>query len=124
MSALDILIKEVMTADEDGKQLIHLAQQTAENLRNLKKNQIRKIFTEVRRIETMWEDDPQNALRRLNLLKPKLHYQTQRKAEVKPLKLVLTGAIDHVVEGKDKKEQKQRFDRFADLFEAILAYHQ
>lgn len=116
-------IKEVITADQDGKQLISLAKKTAADLKRLKKTQIRKVFTEVRRIETMWEDDPQNALRRLNLLKPKLHYQAQRKREVKPLKRVLSDAIDLVVAGQNQQEQKQRFDRFADLFEAILAYH-
>ena len=123
MSKLENLIEKVITADEDGKKLVRLAKKTAETLRNLKKNQIRKVFSEVRRIETMWETDAQKALRSLNLLKPKLYYQTKRKREVQHLERVLSTAIDQVIKVDDKAERKKRFDKFVDLFEAILAYH-
>jgi CRISPR-associated protein Csm2 len=116
-------LKKVMTDDPTGEELVEFAQETANKLRRLKKNQIRNVFTEVRRIQTLWESDPAKAARRLKLLQPKLYYQTQRKREVGPLKDVLTTVIDYVVEADDQEEQKARFDRFVELFEAILAYH-
>ena len=115
-------LKTVMTEDPKGVELVKYAQMTAKKLKRLKKNQIRNIFTEVRRIETMWESDPEKAVRRLNLLKPKLYYQYQRKREVGPLREVLAKSINHVVEAEGE-EQERRFGRFVELFEAILAYH-
>ncbi len=40
-----------------------------------------------------------------------------------PLGMTLTTGIDLVVEADDLDERKERFQAFADLFEAILAYH-
>lgn len=116
-------LKKVMTDDPKGEELVKFAKETADKLKRLKKSQIRNVFTEVRRIETMWEGDPEGAARRLNLLQPKLYYQTQRKREVKPLKDILSKAILYVVDADEAPEQKKRFDRFLELFEAILAYH-
>lgn len=120
-------IHTMMTADESGKELVELAQQLAQTLvRNgLTRAQIRNIFTEVRQIEAMWQmggEHKSDALRRLNMLKPKLAYQTARSNSVKDLQISLSEAIDEVekapVESKDKA-----FKRFMDFFEAVLAYH-
>lgn len=117
-------LKTVMTEDPKGLELVQFAKKTADKLKkmDLKGSQIRNIFSEVRQIETMWESDPEKAVRRLNLLKPKLYYQQQRKREVGPLRKVLDEAINHVVEAEGE-EQERRFGRFIELFEAILAYH-
>ena len=56
-------------------------------------------------------------MRELLLLKPKLAYQAAREEKVKPLADVLEVAIDQV-DGR-----RERFQRFVELFEAILAYH-
>ncbi len=45
------------------------------------------------------------------------HDASTRKSEVKPLADVLDAAIDHV------GDQRERFQRLVELFEAILAYH-
>jgi CRISPR-associated protein Csm2 len=60
-------------------------------------------------------------MRRLNMLKPKLFYQAKRNPDVEPLRAVLVEAIDEVA-GKPT-DRRQRFERFMELFEAILAYH-
>ena len=119
-------IRDIFTADPSGSELVAFARQTAVTLvkNNLTRAQIRNIFTEVRKIETQWEGTQQvEALRRLNMLKPKLDYQTARSESVKLLRDVLSAAIDQVNQAADTDERDRRFQRFMDLFEAILAYH-
>lgn len=127
-------IQTIMTADPTGEKLVEYAARTAEQLvkNQLTRGQIRNIFTEVRKIEALWEAqsvkkpeerDYSKALRRLVMLKPKMDYQTARIPQVKRLKEVLSEAIDEVVKGATPEEQTERFKRFMNLFEAILAYH-
>lgn len=115
-------VLQVMSADESGAELVTFAEQTADMLvrQNLTRSQIRSIFTEVRQIETQWRKS--DAVRRLNMLKPKLAYQAARSPSVTLLRDVLSDAIDQVVQAPSDK-QTVRFERFVDLFEAILAYH-
>jgi len=114
-----------MTTDIKGDELVTFAQQTASTLvgNNLTRSQIRGIFTEVRKIEAMWDGHSMEAMRRLNMLKPKLDYQTARSSSVKVLRDVLIQAIDEVNKAKDDDDRSRRFRVFMDLFEAILAYH-
>lgn len=120
-------VQNIMTNDKTGNELVIFAQETAKRLKrdDLKRTQIRNIFTEARKIEPMWEHEPERAIKRLNLLKPKLAYQSKRHPEVAYLEQVLSESITHV--DKAAKESfehgKQKFEVFMDLFEAILAYH-
>ena len=115
-------IQTIMTNDESGKELVEYAQTMGRTLANsrLTTAQIRSIFSEVRQIEALWKMDDKKALRRLNLLKPKLAYQGRRQTPVKELEKVLAPAIDEVEKAADKNKS---FKRFIELFEAILAYH-
>jgi len=90
--------------------------------------QIRGIFGTVRRIEMRWtekatedeetrEEMRERAMRQLLLLQPKLEYQARRQRAVEGLKNVLIPAIEQVQGDRD------RFGRFVEFFEAILAYH-
>jgi CRISPR-associated protein Csm2 len=84
--------------------------------------QIRGIFGTVRRIEMRWtekapEETREKAMRQLLLLQPKLEYQARRQKQVKGLKDVLIPAIEQV------QGDRNRFGRFVEFFEAILAYH-
>ena len=121
----DPRIAQIITADESGAELVKFAEQTASTLvkNNLRNTQIRNIFTEVRKIDALRTQDPDAALRRLIMLKPKLAYQAERQRQVKHLKDVLIDAVDQVVEIKNKERQEKAFQQFMDLFEAILAYH-
>ena len=91
-------VKTVLTADPSGAELVKFAEQTATQLVNarLTRSQIRNIFTEVRKIEALWASKPDEALRRLNMLAPKLDYQVARNKEVKGLRDVLVPAIQEV----------------------------
>lgn len=116
-------IQEIMAADDAGNRLVSFANREGEVLsKSLKRAQIRSIFTEARNIEAIWASDADTALRRLSLLRPKLAYQAKRNREVEPLQRILTDAIEEVVNGP-KEKRAVRFNRFMDLFEAILAYH-
>ena len=119
-------MSKIMLNDPSGSELVKFARDTALSLvkNNLTRSQIRGIFTEVRKIDTMWEGPRQgDAMRRLNMLKPKLDYQTSRSESVKVLRDVLSAAIDEVNKAGDEKDRSIRFHRFMELFEAILAYH-
>ena len=118
-------VTAVMTADPDGVELVVLAKNTAQQLvsSNLSRTKIRNIFNEVRKIEAQWENKPQEAIRRLNMLKPKLDYTVARDREVAGLRDVMSKAIDMINQVPAGEERNQRFVRFMDLFEAILAYH-
>jgi CRISPR-associated protein Csm2 len=119
-------VSNIMVNDTSGAELVKLARETAQTLvtNNLTRSQIRGIFTEVRKIDTMWGGPRQaDAMRRLNMLKPKLDYQTARSESVKVLRDVLILAIDEVEKATNEKDRSTRFHRFMELFEAILAYH-
>ena len=59
------------------------------------------------------------------LLKPKLAYQASRDRgnAGSDLREALEPCLDEVSKGKDYEAKRERFLRFVDFFEAILAYH-
>ncbi len=113
----------IITGDEP-QLLVEEAEQAGQQLANgrLTKSQIRNIFGTVRQIQSKWPasispEEEKARVRELLLLKPKLAYQAARQGAVEPLADVLDVAIDQV------RGDRARFQRFVDLFEAILAYH-
>lgn len=122
--ALPLIHKIVV--DGDAEALVGQAETFGRAMQawGLTKSQIRGIFGTVRQIKAAWDKtEPRENLRKVLLLKPRLAYQGTREPKVRPLADVLTHAIDLVAENKEAAEQSKRFDHFADLFEAILAYH-
>jgi len=120
------IISTIMSADPTGKDLVEFAKTKADLWKkDLKRTQIRTIFTEARDIESEWDDKaPEKSMRRLNLLKAKLAYQEARHKSDAMHGLVdtLTKAIEEVGKASGA-QQSERFHRFMELFEAILAYH-
>lgn len=118
----EVKINDLFEKDASGKELVEFSQKIARSLvdNRLTTNQIRNLFGEVRQIEALWRRDPTTALRRLVLLKPKMYYQVKRTPAVRGLQEVLDPAISEVEKAENKD---QAFQRFMDLFEAILAYH-
>jgi CRISPR-associated protein Csm2 len=109
---------------DEPEMLVDEAKEAGQTLaqQDLTKSQIRNIFGTVRQIQLNWPrsispEAEKARVRELLLLKPKLAYQAARDPKVKPLADVLDLAIDQVG-GK-----RERFQRFVELFEAILAYH-
>ena len=133
-------LKAVITkSDPDSAELLvreakSLGTQLNHQDSKLATSQIRAIFGEVRQIDAQLSTidlsavDQERALRKLILLKPKMAYRAHRDQSrqgngVRKLVEVLDPAIDLVVRESDLKIQIERFHRFVDFFEAILAYH-
>lgn len=99
----------------DSKLLVETAHAFGRHIaKRLSSSHIRNIYGIVKQMEMTKFD-----FHRLVLLKPKLQYAAKRdgSAEARQLADLLTVAIDAV------GDNEAYFKRFADFFEAILAYH-
>ena len=123
--------KLVEWADRLGKAF---APKHKEDKEALTTSQIRALFGEVRQIQAEWTINRQRAFRRLVLLRPKMAYRArkERGEAVKKLVDVLDPALTHVITAQPRSQdqppgtgnnQDDNFQRFAEFFEAILAYH-
>ncbi|MBX6770614.1 MAG: type III-A CRISPR-associated protein Csm2 [Chloroflexi bacterium] len=115
----------------DSARLVSVAEQLGRSLAEgkLKTSQIRSFFGAVRRIEMRWprtgadDDQRRAAVHQLQMLKPKLAYQAARHRDkeggpaLSQLQQNLLPLIDRT------REDRERFQRFVDFFEATLAYH-
>lgn len=123
-------IRKIMV-DGDVVELVKLAEKTGQTLaeQRLTTNQIRNVFGTVRQIQMRWPNDPQRAYRDAILLRPKLAYFAEREKKAKgnstpgmeTLQGVLEPAFDYFTQ--NGTPSFERFERFAELFEAIVAYH-
>ena len=104
--------------DGDTKLLVERAEAVAAGLRDeTSRSQLRRLYGEVKRIEMLWRGGrAEEAQHRFLLLKPRLHYQVARQSRLRGLQRTLEPAIDAVAGNRD------RFQRFVDFFEAIVAY--
>lgn len=101
----------------DSEKLVTRSKQLGELLGKDKKrggegmttSQIRNIFSEVKKMQNYNKYE-------LDLLRPKLAYTAGRHHEVRYLQEVLDEAIKEV-------DGDEKFERFKDFFEAIVAYH-
>lgn len=112
-------------AEGDVGELVDTAQMVGTVLaRQLTTSQIRNVFGEIRRIEMIWREQPDEAYRRFVLLQPKLAYQVRREkgAGVEEFRSVLDPCIE-IVRKAPAEKRKVYFARFVDFLEAILAYH-
>lgn len=121
-------LKTIITDPKGAETLVKEADELGEKFKNqgISTSQIRAIFGEVRKIESIWQIDAENrqkALRRFILLKPKMAYRGEKENKVKPLMEVLRPAVDLVIAETDLAKQDANFRRFVEFFEAILAYH-
>lgn len=117
-------VKELIANDKPD-QLVSQAEQIGQRLaRQITTSQIRNIFGTVRQIEMNWRGKPEDSYRQAVLLKPKIGYAAARERGqgMKDLEAVLVPGLDAMMEGK-KEERYDRFKRFVQFFEAILAYH-
>jgi len=106
----------------DVDKLVAAAEEIGEVLvaGRLKNSQIRGIFASVRQIQLNWSTNEQKAYRDAILLKPRIAYTAARN-DLVGLDSVLIEALNRV-KGAEA-ERRERFMRFVDFFEAIVAYH-
>ncbi|MBO8169049.1 MAG: type III-A CRISPR-associated protein Csm2 [Thermoanaerobacteraceae bacterium] len=103
--------------DPHGKLLVETAEALGEHLAKKTKmttSQIRKLYSDVKRLKFKKE----NGSYRINLMRAKLAYIAGRhKDQVRDLQDVLDRALREIGTSEEK------YQRFADFFEAIVAYH-
>ncbi len=129
-------LKVIITDPGGAEKLVHWADRLGKSLKDmgLTTNQIRALFGEVRQIQADWSINRQRAFRRLVLLRPKMAYRArkERGKAVEELVAVLDPALDYVIKAQPRPKdqspgsgnnQDDNFQRFAEFFEAILAYH-
>lgn len=124
------VIEQIIVAD-DTKKLVSEADRIGKFLAEyrppLSSSQIRNVFGTVKQVSLSWTpqskpEEAKAAHRQILLLKPKLAYQEgrlskQQKETMSVMRQVLDLSIDLI------KGDAKRFKRFAEFFEAILAYH-
>lgn len=131
----NIILPGNISDDESAKLLVQWADIIGAFLsENLSTSQIRAIFGEVRQIEgqlrvsqvsndqTSGSEKPWT---RLRLLIPKMEYRKGKEKNnrgVESIVEILKPAVKLVVDGEASK-RAERFERFVNFFEAILAYH-
>jgi CRISPR-associated protein Csm2 len=113
--------------------LIKWADRIGKSLKDqdLKASQMRNVFGTVRQIQLRWDETDaqrgEQCFRDAILLIPKLGYFAKREKErtkrdgMVILEQVLTPALRLVAENVPSR--RERFMRFAEFFEAIVAYH-
>ncbi len=125
----DEIKKIIVTGDVEL--LVKLADRVGETLaeQKLTTSQIRNVFGTVRQIQMRWPTAPEKSYREAVLLRPKLAYFAEREkkskgggsAGMETLQLVLEPALKLLSDNGEPN--RERFERFAELFEAIVAYH-
>jgi len=129
-------LRTIITDPDGAQTLVEWAERLGKYLKDsgLTTSQIRALFGEVRQIQAEWGINRQRAFRRLVLLKPKMAYRArkERGKAVEELVKVLDPALNYVIKANPRHEgqllgtrdnQDDNFQRFAEFFEAILAYH-
>ena len=100
----DVLIRE---AEQIGTRLAGA---------RLANSQLRNIYSTVKQVQTTGRFAEAASKRKIKLLIPKLQYLSAREPRLAELSQVLTECIRAVTE-------EIHFTRFAEFFEAIVAYH-
>ncbi|MEM9886820.1 MAG: type III-A CRISPR-associated protein Csm2 [Bacteroidota bacterium] len=115
-----------MKSAESYKNLIETARSKAEQFHKdgLKTNQIRNFYSEIDKLRALYrksEDNAEEIVGRLILLKPKLAYAAGRQRAVrKNFYPFMEKRIDEVVDANDKKEA---IETFFTWIESIVGYH-
>ncbi len=124
-------IPAIIGDETKSELLVQRAQLIGDKIKNdVTTSQVRNIFGPVRQIQLRWRsdtppDEAEKAFRQVMLLRPKLAYQAKRvnKAGLYDLEKILGAAIEEVGRAQDLRNRHDRFRRFVEFFEAILAYH-
>ncbi len=124
-------IPEIIAKEEAAKLLNEEAERIGKALKDdVTTSQVRNVFGVVRALQLRWREDTpageaQKVYRQVVLLRPKLAYQAKRanKPGFRELEKILGTAIDEIGKASTDAERYQRFRRFVEFFEAILAYH-
>jgi len=117
-------LRQILEDGKSGALLVESAEKLAKALlaRNLRMNQVRNVFDEIKKIENLWiwQGQEEVALRRLRLLVPRIASRVKR-APGAELLLKVVDVSANLIEGS--AQRKEAFVRFAEYMEAVVAYH-
>lgn len=118
-------IQTFITQDDSAKAMVEFAENLGRHLKDkeVKTSQIRNAYGNMKKLEMAgWQGN--RTQREVLLLKPRLAYAAVRQQEgardarqgLENLRKVIDSAIDVVID-------EEKFKRFCQFFEAIIAYH-
>jgi CRISPR-associated protein Csm2 len=117
---------ERIVARGDPEELVKWAEDIGKAIaRQVTSSQLRNVFGTARQIQLRWPNNPDAAYRDAVLLRPKLGYfaKRERGRGMEDLRRILTPALEEMSRSTDPKERQDRFNRFVEFLEAIVAYH-
>ena len=114
ITQIEVEVKKLQKlADLNTSMIDKYGEQLGKNLRTLKMHQIRRIYTELRRIHSQKSKFDATSL---TLLKARFAYAAGRNDEVKPLYELYSKCLPKVQTFDD-------FEKLLGFFEAVIAYH-
>jgi CRISPR type III-A-associated protein Csm2 len=113
--------KKIVAGDADA--LVRCAEKVSRDLKagNVKKAQIRNIFTALMRIRQRYVDAPPEQVRQLKLMRPRLHYMVARQQRTEPLKHAFEALIRELP-ADGSPALALALDSTFDFAEAVVAY--
>ncbi len=109
-------------ANGDTRELVQLAEKLGQQ-GQATRTSVRRLYGEARRIGFLLEQDEAKAIRRAMLFEPRIHYQVKRDPG-QGLRSVAEAllAMLQEVNRDGAPNPRERFERFTDFFEALVAY--
>jgi len=106
----------------DGKDINEIAEKMGEKHQG-NKTQVRKIYNDIKKIQVDWnavenkEEEIQETISALNLVRPKLAYAAARKKDLGSLKKEIDDLIENL------NEEVEDVENFFKLMESFIGYH-
>jgi len=107
-------------AQDDARVLVKLAEELASS-GTATRTSVRRLYGEARRIDLLLEQDESRALRRAKLFEPRIYYQVKRNPELGKVAEALLAMLQEVNRA-GTQDARERYRRFTDFFEAVVAY--
>lgn len=107
-------------AEGDARTLVQLAEALASR-GEATRTSVRRLYGEARRIDFLLEQDEPRALRRAQLFEPRVYYQFKRNDKLRSVAEALLAMLAEVNKA-GVSDRRERYQRFTEFFEAVVAY--
>ncbi len=116
--------EEIKKALEENNitEIITIARQTAEAIKEVKTNQVRRLYASVVKIQNQMISGDNQWERELSMLKPRVIYASAREKNLQQLKSDVINFVEFIEESK-KDDKENGAKNFFAYMEAVVAYH-